>query len=85
MISPRNLVLAAYKSGVTTRREIVTVTNLDPDLIDLIIDTLIRSGELDLHTLRGGCESGECRGCPQSQKCVPRIDSSSQIGSTPCH
>lgn len=78
MVSLRDLVLAAYQSGAVTRREIVAVTDLDPDLVDLIIDRLIRSGELDLHTLRSGCRSGGCRGCLQSQGCVPRRDSSSR-------
>lgn len=77
MTSPRNLVLAAYRSGAATRREIVAVTQLDPDLVDLIVDTLIRSTELDLHSLRGSCGSGGCRGCLQSQGCVPRKDFSS--------
>lgn len=78
MISPRDLVIAAYRSGAATRREIVATTHLDPDLVDLIVDRLIRSGELNLHALQGDCKSGGCRGCLQSQKCVPRRDFSSQ-------
>ncbi len=76
MTSPRDLVLAAYRSGAATRREIVATTHLDPDLVDLIVDTLIRSTELDRYPLRESCGFGGCRGCPQSLNCVPQIDTS---------
>lgn len=78
MTSPKNQVLLAYESGATTRREIVAITHLDSDLVDLIIDILIRSGELNLQILQPGCRSGGCRGCWQSKECITEKDGSSQ-------
>lgn len=78
MTSPRDQVLTAYESGATTRRGIVAITHLDPDLVDLIVDILIRSGELNLQILQPGCRSGDCRGCWQSKECITEKDGSSQ-------
>lgn len=81
MATLRNLVLAAYRSGASTRREIVAVTHLDPDIVDLIVDLMVHSGELNRYVLQKDCEFGGCRGCPLSGGCVPRkIFSQEPIG-----
>lgn len=71
MSTPRNLVLAAYVSGASTRREIAEVTLLDPDIVDLIVDAMIHSGEMNRYVLQKNCEFGGCRGCPLSEGCAP--------------
>ncbi len=73
MTSPRDLTLAAYRSGAITRRDIVEMTHLNADLIDLIIDVLIRSGEINVHVLKLDCQTGGCRGCWQSKDCSSRL------------
>ena len=66
---PRDRVLSAITAGSLTRREIVVSTQLDPDLVDLIVDVLIRSGEINLHKFQSGCKTGRCRECQQSMEC----------------
>lgn len=70
MSTPRNLVIAAYRSGASTRHEIVAATLLDPGIVDLIVDTMIHSGELNRYTLRKDCGFGGCLGCPLSNECA---------------
>lgn len=75
---PKDRVLAALAAGSVTRREIVASTELNPDLVDLIVDVLISSGEINLHNFQSGCRTGSCRGCLQSIACNSR-----GAGSTP--
>lgn len=74
MTSPRDLTLAAFRSGATTRRAIVAATLLDADLVDLIVDLLIGSGELNVQLLKLDCRPGGCRGCWRSIECGSRLD-----------
>ena len=69
MSTPRKLVLTAYQAGASTRHEIATVTHLDPGMVDLLVDAMIHSGELNRYIPREDCSFGGCLGCPLSRGC----------------
>jgi len=70
MSTPQKLVLAAYRSGASTRREIAVITLLDPGIVDLIVDTMIHSGELNRYVPPKDCGFAGCLGCPLSKGCA---------------
>lgn len=73
MTSPRDLTLAAFRSGAVTRRAIVATTQLNADVVDLIVDLLVRSGEISVQSLKLDCRPDGCRGCWQLKGCSSRL------------
>ncbi|MFZ2228035.1 MAG: hypothetical protein WA090_02105 [Candidatus Nanopelagicaceae bacterium] len=69
MSTPRKLVLTAHQAGASTRQEIAALTHLDPGIVDLIVDAMIQSGELNRYMPRENCSFGGCLGCPLSSGC----------------
>lgn len=69
-------VLAALATGVTSRAELTRATGLDDDLVDGVLDHLVRTGLLEAQQLGGGCPDNGCGGCPSS-----RTDGSAGCGS----
>ena len=64
-------VLAAFRAGATTRKEIAKATSLDADLVDAAVDMLLRTGRMDERVIKTACTSGGCRGCAEDSSCHP--------------
>ena len=64
-------VLAAFRAGATTRKEIAKATSLDPDVVDAAVDLLLRTGRMDERVIKTACTSGGCRGCAEDSSCRP--------------
>jgi hypothetical protein len=73
----------AYESGAVTRKEIVALTDLNPDVVDLCVDLLIDSKEINPTVLKSGCATGGCTGCSLDDSCAPRPDFALTIGKAP--
>lgn len=70
-MEPKDAVLDAYRRGATTRKEIAQWSEVDPDLVDLILDMLIRTGEISPTKLKTPCTSQGCRSCDLDSSCKP--------------
>lgn len=67
----RDEVLAAYRNGATTRREIAAITGHDIDLVELTVDILLRDGTIDVPAFRPACVSNGCGTCAETTTCTP--------------
>ena len=72
-------VLAAFAAGAVTRKEIAAATGIDPSVVDATVDVLVRTGQMDVRTLKSACASGGCGNCAEDTTCKPLL----QIGSAP--
>ena len=64
-------VRAAMAAGSSTRKEIAAASGLDRDVVDAVLDVLIRTGAIEQHRLKFECGAGGCRTCAQDSTCVP--------------
>lgn len=64
-------VRAALDAGASTRKEIALAAGLDRDLVDAVLDVLVRTKALDVHALKFECGAGGCRNCVQDASCTP--------------
>ena len=62
-------VRAALDAGASTRKEIALAAGLDRDLVDAVLDVLVRSKALEVHALKFECGAGGCRNCVQEATC----------------
>ena len=76
-------VRSAYQSGAITRKEIAALTGINPDVVDLCVDLLIESKEINPTVLKSGCATGGCTGCSLDDSCAPRPDFAHTIGKAP--
>lgn len=65
-------VRAALAAGASTRKEIAVSSGLDADVVDAVVDVLLRTGGLEVHALKFECGAGGCRNCAQDTACTPR-------------
>jgi hypothetical protein len=70
-MEPKEAVLDAYRRGASTRKEIALWSDVDADLVDLILDMLIRTGEISPTKLKTPCTSQGCRNCDLDSSCKP--------------
>lgn len=65
------LVQAAMQAGASTRKEIALAAGLDRDVVDAILDVLVRTNSIEVHSLKFECGAGGCGNCVQDAACVP--------------
>ena len=71
MMDPVAQVTAAMSAGASTRKEIALTTGMDAGVVDAVVDVLLRTGAIDLHTLKFECGAGGCGNCVQDTTCTP--------------
>lgn len=76
-------VRTAYAQGAITRKEIVALTGINPDVVDLCVDLLIEAKEINPTVLKSGCATGGCTGCSLDDSCAPRPNLALTIGKAP--
>jgi len=64
-------VRAAMQAGASTRKEIAASAGLDRDVVDAVLDVLVRTGSIEVHALKFECGAGGCGNCAQDAGCVP--------------
>lgn len=64
-------VRAAMAAGASTRKEITAASGLDRDVVDAVLDVLIRTGAIEQHRLKFECGAGGCRSCSEDTTCAP--------------
>jgi len=70
-MDPMTAVTHAFAAGARTRKEVVLSTGLDSDVVDAVVDVLIRTRALEVHALKFECGAGGCGNCVQDQTCSP--------------
>lgn len=72
-------VRAALSAGASTRKEIALVAGIDRDIVDAVLDVLVRTGALDVHALKFECGAGGCRNCAQDASCTPSVSAAGPV------
>jgi len=65
------LVREAMNAGASTRKEIALAAGLDRDVVDAILDVLVRTNSVEVHALKFECGAGGCGNCVQDTTCTP--------------
>ena len=65
------LVHDAMRAGASTRKEIALVAGLDRDVVDAVLDVLVRTNAIEVHALKFECGAGGCGNCVQDTSCTP--------------
>lgn len=65
------LVRAAMAAGASTRKEIALAADLDRDVVDAVLDVLVRTQAIEVHALKFECGAGGCGNCVQDSACTP--------------
>ena len=66
------LVRAALDAGARTRKDIALAAGLDRDVVDAVVDVLVRTNALEVHALKFECGAGGCGNCSQDASCTPK-------------
>lgn len=66
------LVREAMSAGASTRKEIALAAGLDRDVVDAVLDILVRTQSIEVHALKFECGAGGCGNCVQDSTCAPR-------------
>ncbi len=74
-----NKVREAHRAGAITRKEIRVLTGLDEDIVDLCVDLLINSDEIQPTQLKGACTIGGCNSCGEDSTCHPRENTAGPV------
>lgn len=62
--SPLRAVLAELSAGTRTLHDLARRTGLDRDLVEAMVEQLVRLGRVRSSTLSPSCQVTRCRGCP---------------------
>lgn len=62
---------AAMRAGASTRKEIAATAGLERDIVDAVLDVLLRTGAIEAHALKFECGAGGCGNCVQDHSCTP--------------
>lgn len=64
-------VRSAMADGARTRKEIALASGLDRDVVDAVLDVLLRTHDIEVHALKFECGAGGCGNCVQDSSCAP--------------
>ena len=64
-------VRSAMREGASTRKDIAMRTGLSRDLVDAVLDVMVRTGDVDVHALKFECGASGCGSCSQDSTCSP--------------
>lgn len=67
---PLQAVRAELARGVTTRAQLRRALDFPDDVIDAVVDHLIRTGGVGVQRLAVGCAIASCGGCPLASRKV---------------
>ena len=62
--SPQQSVLDAFDDGATTLDDVARRVGLSRDVVDAVVEYLLRTGRLAAERLTAGCPDGGCGACP---------------------
>jgi hypothetical protein len=70
--TPATAVLEALDHGARTRAEVAARAGLAADVVDALVEMLLRTGHLGAESLATTCPSGGCSGCgsPSGHGCA---------------
>ncbi len=69
--SPLRAVLGAFETGASTLDDVAATTRLPRDVVDAVVEHLVRIGRLTASTLATGCPSGGCGTCASGVSGAP--------------
>ncbi|MDR1212587.1 MAG: FeoC-like transcriptional regulator [Propionibacteriaceae bacterium] len=70
MSGPVTSVLEAFELGLRSTDQIARRSGLSLDLVQAVIDHLVRSGHLEATALASGCPATGCAGCALTPACL---------------
>ncbi len=80
-MSLTRLVLDEVRAGTPTVADIARHAGVDRGLVELAVERLVASGQLDAHALAGGCPADGCGSCPSGFAGGPTPDGRCASGS----